>query len=71
MEARGRGNYAPWGLLDWIHGTGIGDADFVDDVRDEAEKHQLKQRSSDVLQASTAEVKSGVRSWAAKRKARK
>ncbi|KAK6194091.1 hypothetical protein LQW54_011812 [Pestalotiopsis sp. IQ-011] len=39
----GRGNYGAWGLLDWMNGTSLG-RDVVEDIQDEAEKHQLKQR---------------------------
>ncbi|KAI9148157.1 hypothetical protein HJFPF1_11981 [Paramyrothecium foliicola] len=40
----GRANFGAWGLLDWLHGTGRG-RDVLDDVMDEADKHQVKQRS--------------------------
>ncbi|ESZ91858.1 hypothetical protein SBOR_7764 [Sclerotinia borealis F-4128] len=41
-ESCGKGNYASWGLLDWIHGTGPGSKE---DVADEAAKHQVKSRT--------------------------
>lgn len=40
----GRGNYGAWGLLDWVNGTSVG-KDVIRDIQDEAEKHQLKERS--------------------------
>jgi Fatty acid hydroxylase superfamily len=43
-ESRGKGNFSPWGLMDWIFGTSIG-ADVVDDMKGEAEKHQVAERS--------------------------
>ncbi|KAK4946389.1 hypothetical protein LTR10_014587 [Elasticomyces elasticus] len=39
----GKGNYGPWGLIDWVMGTSVG-ADVVDDVTMEAEKHQVPER---------------------------
>jgi len=41
--ARPQGNFGAWGVLDWIHGTSLG-GDVMSDVRDEAEKHHLKER---------------------------
>ncbi|PQE11140.1 sterol desaturase family protein [Rutstroemia sp. NJR-2017a BVV2] len=65
-ESSGGGNYAPWGILDWIHGTSIGQG-FEEDVADEAEKHQVKQRGKKAV----TNGKEGVRSWGAKRKSAK
>ncbi len=42
-QSRGKGNFAPWGLLDWAHGTGIG-GDVVDDLKSEADEHRVKER---------------------------
>ncbi|KAI2472971.1 sterol desaturase family protein [Annulohypoxylon bovei var. microspora] len=39
----GRGNFGAWGLLDWVSGTSVG-KDVVEDINDEAEKHQVKER---------------------------
>ncbi|KFY39973.1 hypothetical protein V494_03730, partial [Pseudogymnoascus sp. VKM F-4513 (FW-928)] len=47
MQSRGKGNFAPWGFMDWVHGTSVG-GDFVEDVKDEAEKHQVKERAGGV-----------------------
>jgi hypothetical protein len=38
------GNYGPIGLLDFAHGTTLG-KDVISDVKDEAEKHHVKERS--------------------------
>jgi hypothetical protein len=65
-ESSGGGNYAPWGILDWIHGTSIGQG-FEEDIADEAEKHQVKQRGKKAV----TNGKEGVRSWGAKRKSGK
>ncbi|TLS30912.1 hypothetical protein PpBr36_03519, partial [Pyricularia pennisetigena] len=40
---RQQGNFGAWGLLDWVCGTSIG-KDVMADVRDEAEKHRVKER---------------------------
>ncbi|KAF4973975.1 hypothetical protein FZEAL_9082 [Fusarium zealandicum] len=38
-------NFGAWGFLDWINGTGRG-RDVLDDVKAEAEKHNVKERSA-------------------------
>ncbi|OBT69410.1 hypothetical protein VE03_01088 [Pseudogymnoascus sp. 23342-1-I1] len=35
MQSRGEGNFAPWGVMDWVHGTSAG-GDIIEDVMDEA-----------------------------------
>lgn len=41
----GKGNYGSWGLLDWAHGTGVvGGDDVVGDLKDEVEKHRVRER---------------------------
>ncbi|PSS05165.1 hypothetical protein BD289DRAFT_449035 [Coniella lustricola] len=44
----GSGNYGAWGLLDWMGGTGLGGSgtDLKEDVRDEAIKHRVRERST-------------------------
>lgn len=39
----GEGNFGPWGLIDWVLGTSVG-ADLIDDVVQEAEKHDVPAR---------------------------
>ncbi len=46
----GRGNYGAWGLLDWALGTSAGRGDVMDDVRDEADKHAIKERGGNMVQ---------------------
>ncbi|KAI2637258.1 hypothetical protein GGS26DRAFT_548006 [Hypomontagnella submonticulosa] len=41
--SRGHGNFSAWGLLDWVNGTSVG-KDVMEDIQDEAEKHQVKER---------------------------
>lgn len=66
-QSRGKGNFAPWGLMDWIHGTSIG-ADVVDDMKDEAEKHHMAERSSRALNSAKESGKAGLSAWNSRRK---
>lgn len=66
-QSQGKGNFAPWGLMDWIHGTSIG-ADVVDDMKDEAEKHNVAERSSRALSSAKESGKAGVSAWNSRRK---
>lgn len=38
----GRGNFGPFGIMDWIHSTAIGGSDVMDDVQKEVEKRDVK-----------------------------
>jgi hypothetical protein len=69
-RTRGRGNFAPWGFLDWLHGTGIG-ADVVEDLKDEADKHQVKKRGQRAWGDAKVAQREGLRSWSGRRKGRK
>lgn len=66
----GRGNYGAWGLLDWIHGTSVG-RDVVEDMQDEAEKHQVKQRGQRAIEDTGNIVQDGIDGWRKTRKGRK
>ncbi|ERF70632.1 hypothetical protein EPUS_02498 [Endocarpon pusillum Z07020] len=37
----GEGNFGPWGIIDWVCGTTVGE-DVIDDLRAEAEKHDME-----------------------------
>ncbi|RDW89078.1 hypothetical protein BP6252_01110 [Coleophoma cylindrospora] len=67
---KGRGNFAPWGLLDWMHGTSIG-TDVVEDMQDEAEKHRIQERGSEALEHAKDSGRRGLRGLNGKRKGRK
>jgi hypothetical protein len=69
-EGRGQGNFAPWGLLDWIHGTSIG-PDVIDDVRDEADKHHVAERSGKAWENAKESGKGGLKAWNGRRKSRR
>ncbi|KAJ9628034.1 hypothetical protein H2203_003255 [Taxawa tesnikishii (nom. ined.)] len=46
----GKGSFGSLGLLDWVCGTGCkGEESFVDDLKDEAEKRDVKGKVSDVM----------------------
>ncbi|KAH8894215.1 sterol desaturase family [Thozetella sp. PMI_491] len=57
--AKPAGNYGAWGLLDWMHGTSLG-KDVMADVKDEAEKHRLKERSKESANGVTNAVQEGI-----------
>ncbi|CZS90659.1 related to C-4 methyl sterol oxidase [Rhynchosporium graminicola] len=61
-ESHGKGNFAPWGLLDWVHGTSIG-GDFMEDIGDEAQKHNIKERSGWAWGNAKESGKEGIRAW--------
>jgi hypothetical protein len=66
-RSRGKGNFGPWGFLDWIHGTSLG-ADVVDDLKDEADKHHVAERSSRAWDNAKKSGKAGVSALNSKRK---
>lgn len=49
----GTGNFAPYGILDFVHGTNIGEADIVDDLGAEAKKRGGKAKGA-IRQAKDA-----------------
>ncbi|KAH9210560.1 hypothetical protein DL95DRAFT_448713 [Leptodontidium sp. 2 PMI_412] len=69
-EGHGRGNFAPWGLLDWVHGTSIG-GDLMEDIGDEAEKHQIKERGGRAWGNAKESGKEGFKAWKGRRKSSK
>lgn len=59
----GRGNFGTWGLLDWAHGTSVGGQDLVDDVKKEAEKHNLPAKSQRVAGDTANKMQDGAEDW--------
>ncbi|KAL8294990.1 hypothetical protein RB597_008390 [Gaeumannomyces tritici] len=55
----GAGNYGAWGLLDWACGTSLG-RDVVDDVKDEAEKHRVKERGESAANSGMSFIQQGI-----------
>ncbi|KAK4247290.1 hypothetical protein C7999DRAFT_14640 [Corynascus novoguineensis] len=41
--ATDKGNFGSWGVLDWAYGASVG-GDVMGDLRDEAEKHRVRER---------------------------
>ncbi|KAK7419675.1 hypothetical protein QQZ08_010761 [Neonectria magnoliae] len=55
----GTSNYGAWGLLDWVHGTSRG-GDVLEDVKAEADKHQLKARSAKKADSGASAIQNGI-----------
>jgi hypothetical protein len=51
LMSNGKGNFGPWGVLDWVHGTTIGDADVMDDIQEEMEKHHVDEKAGKAVEA--------------------
>ncbi|KAI5460538.1 hypothetical protein BGZ63DRAFT_357719 [Mariannaea sp. PMI_226] len=56
---KGTSNYGAWGLLDWISGTSRG-GDVLEDVKAEADKHRVKERSMGKLEDSAGMIQNGI-----------
>ncbi|KAH6990117.1 hypothetical protein EDB80DRAFT_729504 [Ilyonectria destructans] len=56
---QGASNYGAWGLLDWVNGTSRG-GDMLEDVKAEAEKHHLKERSADKVDNGVGMIQGGL-----------
>lgn len=54
------GNFGAWGVLDWGCGTALGGRGIEDDVRDEAEKHQIRERGEKKANSAAAMVQNGI-----------
>jgi hypothetical protein len=63
------GNFGSWGVLDWVCGTSRG-GDVMADLREEAEKHQVKERGTSKIGGLTEGVANGLKG-ASRRKSRK
>ncbi|KAL7793623.1 hypothetical protein V8C37DRAFT_378494 [Trichoderma ceciliae] len=56
---KGTSNYGSWGILDWINGTSRG-RDVLEDVKKEAEKHHLQERSTKKVDEGAGAVQEGM-----------
>ncbi|KAJ3464703.1 hypothetical protein MRS44_009489 [Fusarium solani] len=52
-------NYGAWGFLDWVNGTGRG-RDVLEDVKAEAEKHHVKERSAKKVDSGMGAIQDGI-----------
>jgi hypothetical protein len=66
-QSGGRGNFAPWGLMDWLRGTSIG-PDLVEDMKDKADKHRVAERSENAWNNAKEGGKEGIKAWNSRRK---
>ncbi|KAI9827511.1 MAG: hypothetical protein M1832_004861 [Thelocarpon impressellum] len=54
----GAGNFAPWGLADWMHGTNVSaDDSITEDVKDELRAHDVGARAEDVWEGAKTTVR--------------
>ncbi|KAL6856551.1 hypothetical protein J3F83DRAFT_752941 [Trichoderma novae-zelandiae] len=58
---KGTSNFGSWGILDWINGTSRG-RDVLEDVKKEAEKHHLQERSAEKVDQGAGAVQNGMES---------
>ncbi|KAJ2902670.1 putative sterol desaturase family protein [Zalerion maritima] len=61
--SKGKGNFGAWGFLDWAYGTSAGGQDVVDDMADEAEKHNLPERGQKFADGAADKLQDGVDGW--------
>jgi hypothetical protein len=64
---KGKGNYAAWGVADWVLGTSVG-ADIADDVAEEWDKrdgddkvNQIGNETTGFIEGITEKAKKGAR----------
>ncbi|KAI9713800.1 MAG: hypothetical protein M1820_000530 [Bogoriella megaspora] len=69
MMSKGQGNFAPWGLLDWVSGTSL-ERDVMDDLQSEMEKHDVEGKSIHALDSASDAVNNVVSNAKAKGKGR-
>lgn len=62
-QNRGIGNFGRLGVLDFVVGTTCPDEDdIMDDIQDEAEKHNVQERVSDAVGSGSAKVQNKLKS---------
>jgi hypothetical protein len=49
---KGKGNFGPWGVLDWICGTTVGDDTIEDDLRDGMDEFDVDEKVDRVVESS-------------------
>lgn len=50
------GNFGPWGIVDWICGTSVGDS-IADDMEAEAEEHEIDESIRKAIEASKRKIR--------------
>ncbi|KAJ5180623.1 hypothetical protein N7492_003833 [Penicillium capsulatum] len=59
LLTNGEGNFGPWGVMDWICGTTIGESTVEDDLVSELEEHEIDDKVRKALEASKQKVREG------------
>lgn len=59
MKSRGKGNYGPLGVLDWVNGTTLAGKDVMDDLGDEMDKHDVQERANGMASRLKSKAKKG------------
>lgn len=57
----GEGNFGPWGIMDWIFKTTVGDAELIDDATDDAEEREREARAKRAYEAAQKKSNANVR----------
>jgi hypothetical protein len=54
----GEGNFGPWGILDWIFGTSIGDS-IEDDIVAGVDEQEVERQVRKAMEASKRKIREG------------
>lgn len=54
----GAGNFGPWGVLDWVFGTSIGNS-VEDDVMEELDEQEIEKQVRKAMEASKRKIREG------------
>lgn len=54
----GGGNFGPWGVLDWVFGTSIGNS-VEDDVMEEFDEQEIEKQVRKAMEASKMKIREG------------
>ncbi|KAL5114827.1 hypothetical protein ACEQ8H_007320 [Pleosporales sp. CAS-2024a] len=49
MMSRGEGNFGPVGVLDWVHGTTLGNKDLLDHLKPEIHTHHVEDKAGNAM----------------------
>lgn len=65
--SNGEGNFGPWGILDWICGTAVGDT-IEDDVGDEFEESDIDEKMYRMMEKSKRKTRAAAKGRARRRR---
>lgn len=60
VMSNGEGNFGPWGILDWICGTAVGDT-IEDDVGDEFEEPDIDEKMYRMMEKSRRKTRAAAK----------